>query len=77
MQKEDLVQPHSFRDTVSTVSDGGKRKWQYVDKASGKFYAARQWVAWTYLAIFFTMPFIKVNGMPFFLASGILMVTDN
>ncbi len=67
MQKEDLVQPHSFRDTVSTVSDGGKRKWQYVDKASGKFYAARQWVAWIYLAIFFTMPFIKVNGMPFFM----------
>lgn len=67
MQPEDLLKPHNFRDTVSSVTDKGKRKWVYADKVSGKFYNARQWVAWLYLAVFFTMPLIKVNGMPFFM----------
>lgn len=71
MQKEDLIQPHSFRDTVGTVTESGKRKWQYVHKVSGKFYNARQWAAWIYLGIFFILPFIKVNGMPFFMINVI------
>ncbi len=71
MEKEDLIQPHTFRDTVGTVTEGGKRKWQYVDKISGKFYDARKWTAWVYLAVFFIVPFIKVNGMPFLMINVI------
>lgn len=67
MQHEDLVQPKTFRDTVSTVTKTGKRNWVYADKTSGKFYNAREIISWVYLLIFFGMPFIKVNGMPFFM----------
>lgn len=67
MREEDLLHAESFRDRVSTVTESGKRKWIYALKPSGKFTNARNILAVFYLAIFFIMPFIKVNGMPFFM----------
>jgi polyferredoxin len=67
MREEDLLHAESFRDRVSTVTEGGKRKWIYALKPSGMFTNARNVLAVFYLAIFFVMPFIKVNGMPFFM----------
>jgi cytochrome c oxidase accessory protein FixG len=57
----------SFRDKVSTIDDTGKRSWIYAFKPQGKYYNARTWLSIFYLAIFFALPFIKVNGHPFFL----------
>lgn len=57
----------SFRDTIATVDEQGKRKWIYPTKPKGKLYDLRKYLSYGYLIIFFGLPFIKVNGDPFFL----------
>lgn len=67
MTEEQLLQPKTFRDTVSTVTKTGKRNWVYALKPKGKWYNIRSILAYLYVVAFFAMPFIKVNGMPFFM----------
>ncbi|MBK6506980.1 MAG: cytochrome c oxidase accessory protein CcoG [Ignavibacteria bacterium] len=57
----------SFRNTISIVEKDGHRKWIYPKKPSGRFYTARTIVSIFLLAILFGLPFIKVDGHPFFL----------
>jgi cytochrome c oxidase accessory protein FixG len=57
----------SFRDSVSTINEFGKRVWIYAQKPFGKFYKARSILSVIYLVLFFTIPFIKVDGEPLFL----------
>ncbi len=57
----------SFRDRIATVDEKGKRKWVYATQPKGKLYNIRTWVSFLFFAIFFALPFIKVNGQPFFL----------
>lgn len=57
----------SFRDTISIVEKDGQRKWIYPKKPSGRFYTARTIVGIILLAILFGLPFIKIDGHPFFL----------
>lgn len=57
----------AFRDRLATVDEKGKRNWVYAQKPKGKFYNIRTWVSWGFFAIFFTLPFIKLNGRPLFL----------
>jgi len=57
----------SFRDRLATVDAKGKRKWVFAQKPKGKFYNIRTIVSWGFFALFFTLPFIKVNGRPLFL----------
>ncbi|MES1215436.1 MAG: cytochrome c oxidase accessory protein CcoG [Bacteroidota bacterium] len=57
----------SFRDRLATVDAKGKRKWIFAQKPKGKFYNIRSWVSWGFFALFFTLPFIKMNGRPLFL----------
>jgi polyferredoxin len=54
----------SFRDSVATISKEGKRNFIHPKKPSGKFYNLRTWFSIFYLLVFFTLPFIKVNGGP-------------
>lgn len=56
-----------FRDQIATVDREGKRIWIYPKKPSGRFYQARTWVSFAFLALFLTMPFIKVDGEQFLL----------
>lgn len=65
MKEEDLLHAETFRDRVSSVSETGSRNWVYALKPSGKWTNYRKYLAWFYLAIFFGMPFIKVNDLPF------------
>ncbi len=65
MKEEDLLHAETFRDRVSSVSETGRRNWVYALKPSGKWTNYRKYLAWLYLAVFFVMPFIKVNDMPF------------
>jgi cytochrome c oxidase accessory protein FixG len=65
MTSEELLQPSTFRDTVSTVTNAGKRHWIYALQPNGKFYSFRKALAVIYVIVFFTLPFIKVNDMPF------------
>ncbi len=57
----------SFRDRVTSIDESGKRNWVYAFKPSGRYYNARTWLSFAFLAFFFAMPFVKVNGHPFFL----------
>jgi len=57
----------TFRNQLATVTDGGKRKWVYPKKPSGRFHKARIVVSAILLLILVLTPFIKVNGHPFML----------
>lgn len=54
----------TFRDSVATISKEGKRNFIHPKKPVGKFYNLRTWFSVFYLVVFFTLPFIKVNGAP-------------
>lgn len=57
----------SFRDIIYTADEEGHRKWVYATKPEGKLYNWRSLVSYIYLAVFFILPFIKVDGEPLFL----------
>lgn len=57
----------SFRDRIATVDEKGKRNWVYAHKPKGRFYNIRTVVSWGFFALFFILPFIKINGRPLFL----------
>ncbi|MDZ7847903.1 MAG: 4Fe-4S binding protein [Owenweeksia sp.] len=46
------------------VSEEGKRNKIYPKKPNGKFTRYRQYVSYVLLAIFFTLPFLRINGQP-------------
>lgn len=56
----------SFRDRLATVDAKGKRTWIFAQKPKGRFYNIRTWVSWGFFALFFSLPFIKMNGRPLF-----------
>ncbi|HCL84342.1 MAG TPA: cytochrome c oxidase accessory protein CcoG [Chitinophagaceae bacterium] len=57
----------TFRDHLATVDAKGKRKWVFAQKPHGAFYNMRSYVSWFFFALFFTLPFIYINGRPLFL----------
>ncbi|HNJ64161.1 MAG TPA: cytochrome c oxidase accessory protein CcoG [Saprospiraceae bacterium] len=65
MDLDELAHAESYRDRVSTVTEKGARNWVYALKPHGKFYNYRIILTVIYLLVFFSIPFIKVNGMPF------------
>jgi cytochrome c oxidase accessory protein FixG len=65
--KEETIPDESFRDHLATVDAKGKRKWVYAQKPKGRFYTIRTWVSRGFFALFFSLPFIKMNGRPLFL----------
>ena len=67
MSNSEINRDESFRDSVSTIDEKGKRVWLFPQKPNGKFYDARKIVSYLFLAILFVLPFIKVNGNPLLL----------
>lgn len=60
-----IQEAKDFRDKISNVDhDSGKRLWIFAKKPFGKLYNLRTYVSWAYLALFFSTPFIKINGNP-------------
>jgi cytochrome c oxidase accessory protein FixG len=57
----------SFRDSLGIVSTEGKRRWLYPQKPKGGFHRARVGVSVLLLAVLFGVPFVRVDGHPFFL----------
>jgi len=57
----------SFRNSISTIDDQGKRIYVNPKKPKGRFYNRRKVVGWSLLTILFVVPFIKVSGYPLFL----------
>lgn len=63
MSTKNSEQPgDSFRDSVSTIRKDGKRNWIYALKPSGPYYNKRNIASIIYLVLFFTLPFVKING---------------
>src|SRR5690554_4483596 len=69
-EKEEYMD-QSFRDSIGTVDEEGKRKWVYPKKPKGKLYNARTWVSIFLLAILFSGPFIRIDGQPLLLINVI------
>ncbi len=57
----------SFRDSIGTIDDKGKRAWIFPKKPVGIFYKYRTYVSWFLLAFLLAAPFIKINGNQFLL----------
>jgi len=57
----------SFRDSIATINEDGKRAWVFPKKPSGKFYDYRKIVSYVLLAFLFAAPFVKINGNQFLL----------
>jgi cytochrome c oxidase accessory protein FixG len=55
----------SFRDSISTIDEKGKRVFIHPKKPSGPFYDKRKIVSYLLLAFLFAAPFIKINGNQF------------
>ena len=55
----------SFRDSIGTIDDQGKRKFIFPKKPKGKFYDYRKYVSYFLLIILIANPFIKINGNQF------------
>jgi len=66
-KKNPHLDPNTFRDSLSTVQDDGKRNWVYPKKVKGFFYKYRTYLSWILLAILFAGPFIQVGGRPWLL----------
>ncbi len=56
-----------FRDSISTISERGKRNWIFARKPKGKLYNRRTVASIVYIVVFFTLPWIKVNEQPLFM----------
>jgi cytochrome c oxidase accessory protein FixG len=67
VEEKKVLIDQSFRDSVATIDKKGKRNFLFPKKPKGKLYRWRTIVSLVYLAIFFTLPFIKVGGQPLFL----------
>jgi cytochrome c oxidase accessory protein FixG len=61
------ISDQSFRDSIATINQEGKRKWIYPNKPGGRLYNFRIYVSWIYLLIFFGLPFLEINGEPLFM----------
>lgn len=57
----------SFRDSVATISSDGRRNFINPKKPKGKLYNLRTRFSIFYLAVFFTLPFIRLHGEPLFM----------
>lgn len=64
-KKEMLDQ--SFRDSVATISKEGNRNYIHPQQPKGRLYNLRSYFSYFYLVLFFTLPFIKIEGEPVFL----------
>ncbi|PCI30712.1 MAG: cytochrome c oxidase accessory protein CcoG [SAR324 cluster bacterium] len=58
---------NSFRDSVATIDQSGKRILLHPKQPKGKFYKARTIVSIVWLLTFFAIPFVKIGGYPLLL----------
>ena len=59
-----VVEAETFRDSVGTMDNTGKRRWVYPRKPKGKYTNYRVIVSIFLLIVYFTLPFLKFNGNP-------------
>jgi cytochrome c oxidase accessory protein FixG len=69
-KKEEPEKP-DFRDHLATIDEKGKRVWVYAKKPKGSLTTWRNIAGFILLAVFFTAPFITINGQPLLLLNFI------
>lgn len=57
----------SYRDSLSTIGEDGKRVWIFPKKPSGIWTKRRTWLSYLLLVLLLGMPFIKIGGQPLLL----------
>jgi len=57
----------TFRDSIGTINEEGKRAWVFPKKPSGKYYEWRKIVSYVLLVCLFAAPFVKIKGNQFLL----------
>ena len=62
-----IERDESFRDSIGTIDEDGKRLYLSPKKPSGPFYEKRKIVSYFLIAFLLLAPFIKVNGNQFLL----------
>ncbi|MCS6823634.1 MAG: cytochrome c oxidase accessory protein CcoG [Cytophagaceae bacterium] len=65
--EQTYIKQETFRDSVSTIDEKGKRVWIYPKKTKGAYTFARTVIAYLLLGFFFSAPFIKIKGHPLIL----------
>ena len=66
-KEKDISLDQSFRDSVATIDEKGRRRYVHPKKPKGRLYNLRTAFSIFYLILFFTLPFIKVKGEPLFM----------
>lgn len=61
----DLYRDESFRDSIGTIGEDGKRNFIYPKKSKGRYMKWRSWVAYTLLVFLLIAPWLKIGGQPF------------
>lgn len=62
-----MASNEGFRDKLETIEEDGKRKWVYALLPNGRLTRWRHGLAWFLLALFFILPHIRINSVPFLL----------
>ena len=62
-----VLDPETFRDSISTMERSGSRKWVFPRKPKGRYTNYRSIVYIFLLALLFIVPFLKINGNPILL----------
>ena len=57
----------SFRDHVTHIDEEGHRVFFYPKKPHGKYYNWRSYLSYAYLLVFFSLPFVRIGGLPLFM----------
>lgn len=65
-KKVNVPKEESFRDSIATIDEQGKRVWMFPQQPKGRLYNLRTYFTLFYLIAFFTMPFLKIDGHPLF-----------
>ncbi|HEU4716342.1 MAG TPA: cytochrome c oxidase accessory protein CcoG [Bacteroidia bacterium] len=66
-KNQEAAQDESFRDSIATINKAGRRNYIFPKKPHGRLYNLRTITSLVYLAVFFTLPFIKIGGDPLFM----------
>ncbi|MCU7614721.1 cytochrome c oxidase accessory protein CcoG [Chryseobacterium sp. GMJ5] len=66
-----VLDPETYRDSIGTMEQSGKRKWVFPRKPKGKYTNYRNIVAYTLLIFYFALPFLTFNGNPMLLLNVI------
>ncbi|MEQ8847738.1 cytochrome c oxidase accessory protein CcoG [Botrimarina sp.] len=49
---------------LSTLDNDGRRRWLYPKLSTGRFWSRRRLVAYLLIAVYASLPFVKINGRP-------------